>query len=55
MGKSEAGKGDSRRPCCVSGEELELRKAFAWGELKISEVEMRKKLDKIRKKYGLKL
>lgn len=54
MSESGAGKGDSPRPCLISREEKDLRQAYAWGELNIGVEEMKRRLRRLRKKYGLK-
>lgn len=47
MRKSDAGKGDARRPCLISPAEYELRYDLAFG--RISRAEFEKKLREIRK------
>ena len=41
------GKGSKKRPCCISKEELELRWAYAYGEMTLEEFNRR--LEEIKK------
>jgi hypothetical protein len=43
------GKGDKRRPYLVSREELDLRWEYAKGGLKLTEKQMKQKIEEIRK------